>query len=55
MQYPEPMTRKKKGKKKSGGQSGGRRYSAGEIFVAVLGGAFLILVAGIVVTSLLGG
>jgi hypothetical protein len=30
------------------------RYSAGEIAMAVLGGAILIMVAGIIITSLLG-
>ena len=30
------------------------KYSAGEIAMAVLGGAILIMVAGIIITSLLG-
>ncbi len=32
----------------------GEKYSAGEIAMAVLGGALLIMVAGIIITSLLG-
>jgi hypothetical protein len=39
------------------GTRGGRpnaRYSAGEIAMAVLGAALLIMVAGIIITSLLG-
>jgi hypothetical protein len=32
----------------------GAKYSAGEIAMAVLGGAILIMVAGIIITALLG-
>jgi hypothetical protein len=35
-------------------KSGGRRYTAGEWFMVVLGAALVILFAGIVITAILG-
>jgi hypothetical protein len=50
--------RKKKNKGRGQSQTGpamkNTKYSAGEIAMAVLGAAILIMVAGIIVTSLLG-
>jgi len=54
------MSKKPRKKKSSGQTQSGKRaqknakYSAGEIAMAVLGGAILIMVAGIIITSLLG-
>ena len=51
------MARTKHKKKKSSGSGSkrGQKYTAGELFVAVLGGAFVILIGAIIVTALLGG
>jgi len=51
------MARKKSKKQNSSGSGSrqGQKYSAGELFVAVLGGGFLILIGAIIVTALLGG
>ena len=54
------MSKKPRKKKKKGGQpqtgpaKKDTKYSAGEIAMAVLGAAILIMVAGIIITSLLG-
>ena len=51
---------KKPRKKKKGGQpqtapaKNDTKYSAGEIAMAILGAAILVMVAGIIITSLLG-
>ena len=47
-------TKHKKKKSPNSGSKRGQKYSAGELFVAVLGGAFLILMGAIIVTALLG-
>ena len=55
------MSKKPRKKKKKKGPSGEKpeqklntKYSAGEIAMAILGGAILIMFAGIIITSLLG-
>ena len=54
------MSKKPRKKKKKGGQPQAgpakkdTKYSAGEIAMAVLGAAILVMVAGIIITSLLG-
>jgi len=50
------MSKKPRKKKKSSGQSAKAkppRYTAGEIAMAILGAAILVMVAGIIITSLL--
>ncbi|MFV2071497.1 MAG: hypothetical protein ACC742_02445 [Thermoanaerobaculales bacterium] len=44
---------KKPRKKKTGRKPKAERYTAGEIAMAILGAAILVMVAGIVITSLL--
>ena len=54
------MSKKPRKKKRPGQTQSSRsgpsnqKYTAGEIAMAVLGGALLIMVAGIIITSLLG-
>ena len=51
----KPRKKKKKGwQPQTGPAKKNTKYSAGEIALAVLGAAILIMVAGIIITSLLG-
>ena len=52
----KPRKKKKKIRQSQarGGPQKNEKYSAGEIAMAVLGGALLLMVAGIILTSLLG-
>ena len=52
------MARKKRTKQKNASGGGTRRkekYTAGEIFGAILGAAFVIMMGGIILTAILGG
>lgn len=51
------MARKKRTKQKNtsgGGTRQKKNYTVGEIFGAILGGAFVILMGGIILTAILG-
>jgi hypothetical protein len=51
---PRKKKRKGSGQSQTGPAKKNTKYSVGEIALAVLGAAILIMVAGIIITSLLG-